>query len=129
VSTVPLRLVVISARVPEGERCNGCTWEPDPLSTLCKLHGGSVGIAAEGTILLRHKACRERDGWVAYPPGSAVVELVEAVKRRNQAADELGEPVISEYGWDMQWMDRKLRLNAAELELREAARKVAVEAK
>jgi hypothetical protein len=78
---IPIRLVVISARVPEGELCHGCTFDlteygqcqiwPDLVRESAWPHGDAI----------RLPACRERDGWVAYPPGSGVAELVEAAKR------------------------------------------------
>lgn len=123
---IPTRLVVIEAAIPTGDECRGCRWEPVGYSAFCKLHGDSVGIAAEGTVLLRLPACRERDGWVAYPPGSPVAKLVEAardmVRTEREARHMLaGAPFV---GPPSYYMDRA---STAANALVAAARKVAGE--
>jgi hypothetical protein len=70
---IPKRLIVIQARIPTGESCfeNGQRCELLDASERC-------GISGEDTDSYRLPACRERDGWAAFPPGSGVPELVEA---------------------------------------------------
>jgi len=85
---IPTRLLVISARVPEGERCDGCQYESDrygdsePICTDPHLDIDDDRDRLVGTEdgSKRLPACRERDGWACYPPDSGVAELVEAAK-------------------------------------------------
>lgn len=114
---IPTRLLVISARVPEGEKCI-----PVGAKTGCQF----LGVSSTHYIprchlyeedmcdLDRLPACRERDGWVAYPPGSGVAELVEAAK---VYAAGLANPRPWEIGSPVTCLDR----------LEQAARKVAKE--
>lgn len=95
-SEIPLRLLVISARVPEGDSCTGCDlaltvgrWVSETEKVelqLCPLHktDGKPTV----THGIRLPACRERDGWAAYPPGSGVPELVEAAKNLDDAYND-----------------------------------------
>lgn len=106
-SEIPLRLLVISARVPEGERCDGCQfYHVSPPETLfagldwCddpNLHGSGCSTSLSNGNQ-RLPECRERDGWRCYPPDSGVAELVEAAKvyaagLANPRPWEIGSPV------------------------------------
>jgi len=87
-STIPTRLLVINARVPEGAYCTGCDFcSPtlEPLDTdppeghyyvtghvCCLPLEGCDGEEPEWDIdtaqPARLPACRERDRWRCYPP-------------------------------------------------------------
>lgn len=91
----PKRLIVLEAAIPTGESCEGCEYlaplyqDEDDYSKsvigyMCvdmnSGNGEEPDFDADGNTV-RLPACRARDGFTVYPPGSAVPELVVAAKR------------------------------------------------
>lgn len=124
---IPTRLLVISARVPEGEKCI-----PVGAKTGCQF----LGVSSTHYIprchlyeedmcdLDRLPACRERDGWRCYPPDSGVAELVEAAREAPTAMSAALEASIDD---PEQIRVTNERWSTADDELYKAARKVAKE--
>ena len=90
---VPRRLIVIEAAIPTGDECTGC----EHLAGDIWCADGSIPDNGDTTPGLRLPACRARDGFTVYPPGSAVPELVAAA-RRYAAADAAYESAVEEHG-------------------------------
>ena len=113
-SNIPIRLVAINARIPKGESCDGCefiSFVPYDSAGVASTREacGEPYLAMYGCVRTdgaRLPACRERDGWAAFPPGSGVPELVEA------ALNWLNAPISG------------VQLDDVDARLAEAARKV-----
>lgn len=94
-STVPKRLVAISAAIPTGETCDGCDYENRELRA-CKdgslLHDRrAFAIITDG---IRPPECKARDRYLVVEPGSAVGELLRALDALRRAEESHNSTVV-----------------------------------
>lgn len=133
---IPKRLVVIEARIPTGERCDGCqyTWlhqaERPGFCALFNTYRTVDGQHVPDTwtaSTARLPACLARDSYQVVVPGSAVAKLIAASLAYDRAC-EAHEAVKDEWGViGPEFNASLLQLRSARRRMKTAARKVAEE--